>query len=161
MNYTYHHLYEMDIVNLRFFTVYGERQRPDLAIYKFFDAALDDKPITLYGSGDTARDYTYIKDIVNGVAAAFDYVQSGKKIYDIINIGNNKPVKLMELADMIYEITGKKKNIVHLEKQPGDVEYTCADISKAQKILSYNPSTSMNEGLKKFAEWYMGIKNPQ
>ncbi|MBK5284212.1 MAG: GDP-mannose 4,6-dehydratase, partial [Bacteroidia bacterium] len=156
--YTYHQLYDMDIVNLRFFTVFGERQRPDLAIYKFINAVLDDKPISLYGSGDTARDYTYIKDIVNGVASAFDYVQSRENIYDIINIGNNKPVKLMELVDMIYEITGRKKNIMCIEKQPGDVEYTCADISKAQKILQYNPSTSMKEGLIKFAEWYKSIK---
>lgn len=158
MNYTYHHLYNMDILNLRFFTVYGERQRPDLAIYKFIDAALEDKPITLYGDGSTARDYTYVKDIVSGVAAAYDYVQAGKNIYDIINIGNNKPVKLMELVDMIYEITGKKKNIVHLEKQAGDVEYTCADISKAKKLLGYNPSTSMRDGLVKFAEWYKGTR---
>lgn len=158
MNYTYHHLYNMDILNLRFFTVYGERQRPDLAIYKFFDAALEDKPVTLYGDGNTARDYTYVKDIVSGVAAAYDYVHAGKNIYDIINLGNNKPVKLMELVDMIYEITGKKKNIVHLEKQAGDVEYTCADISKAKKLLGYNPSTSMRDGLVNFAEWYKGIK---
>ncbi|HLG35830.1 MAG TPA: GDP-mannose 4,6-dehydratase [Bacteroidia bacterium] len=158
MNYTYHHLCNMDILNLRFFTVYGERQRPDLAIYKFIDAALEDKPVTLFGDGSTARDYTYVKDIVSGVASAFDYVQSGKNIYDIINLGNNKPVKLMELVDMIYEITGKKKNIIHLEKQPGDVEYTCADISKAKKLLDYNPSTSMKDGLVKFAEWYKGIK---
>ena len=109
MNYTYHHLYNMDILNLRFFTVYGERQRPDLAIYKFIDATLEDKSITLYGDGSTARDYTYVKDIVTGVASAFDYVQAGKNIYDIINLGNNKPVKLMELVDMIYEITGKKQ----------------------------------------------------
>jgi len=154
MNYTYHQLYNMDIINLRFFTVFGERQRPDLAIYKFIYAVLDDKPITLYGKGDTARDYTYIKDIVSGVVSAFDYALSHENVYDIINIGNNKPVKLMELVDMIYEITGKKKNIVSIEKQPGDVEYTCADISKAQKMLHYNPSTSMKEGLIKFVEWY-------
>jgi len=141
MNYTYHQLYNMDIINLRFFTVFGERQRPDLAIYKFIYAVLDDKPITLYGKGDTARDYTYIKDIVSGVVSAFDYALSHENVYDIINIGNNKPVK-------------KKKNIVSIEKQPGDVEYTCADISKAQKMLHYNPSTSMKEGLIKFVEWY-------
>jgi UDP-glucuronate 4-epimerase len=158
MNYTYHHLYQMDIVNLRFFTVYGERQRPDLAIYKFIDAALEDKPITLYGDGSTARDYTYVKDIVSGVASAFDYAQKGKNIYEIINLGNNKPVKLLELVDMIYEITEKKKNVVHIEKQAGDVEYTCADISKAHKLLGYSPSTSMKDGLMKFAEWYKTVK---
>jgi nucleoside-diphosphate-sugar epimerase len=158
MNYTYHHLHGMDILNLRFFTVYGERQRPDLAIYKFFDAALEDKPVTLYGDGSTARDYTYVKDIVSGVSAALDYVMAGKNMYDIINLGNHKPVQLFDLVEMIYEITGKKKNIVYLEKQPGDVEYTCADISKAKKILGYNPSTSMRDGLVKFFEWYKGIK---
>ena len=159
MNFAYHHLYGMNILNLRFFTVYGERQRPDLAIYKFIDAALQDKPITLYGDGGTGRDYTYIKDIVSGVASAFDYVQAEKNIYDIINLGNNKPMKLMELVNMIYEITGSKKNIVHLEKQPGDVEYTCADISKAKKLFGYNPSTSMRQGLENFAAWYKTIKN--
>ena len=159
MNYTYHHLYAMDIINLRFFTVYGERQRPDLAIYKFIDAALEDKPVTLYGDGSTARDYTYIKDIVSGISSAFDYVQKEKKVYEIINLGNNKPLKLMELAEMIYEVTGKKKNIVYLEKQPGDVEYTCADISKAKKLLGYSPSTSIKQGLENFASWYKTIKN--
>jgi nucleoside-diphosphate-sugar epimerase len=157
MNYTYHHLYKMNILNLRFFTVFGERQRPDLAIYKFFDAALADKPVTLYGDGSTARDYTYVKDIVSGVSAAFDYVNSGMNIYDIINLGNNNPVKLLQLVEMIYDITGKKKNIVHLEMQPGDVEYTCADIDKAKKILGYSPSTSMRDGLGNFFEWYKSI----
>jgi len=158
MNYVYHHLYEMDILNLRFFTVYGERQRPDLAIYKFIDAALEGNPVTLYGDGSTARDYTYVKDIVNGVVSAFDYLHAGKNIYDVINLGNNKPLKLSELVDLIYAITGKNKNVVYLEKQPGDVEYTCADISKAKKILGYNPSTSMKQGLENFAAWFKTIK---
>ena len=154
MNYTYHHLYDMDIVNLRFFTVYGERQRPDLAIHKFVDAIFKDQPITMYGEGDTSRDYTYVWDIVDGVISAMNYVNTHNKVYEIINIGNHSPLSLRELIDLLYELTGKAPNIVYQEKQAGDVDITYADISKAQKLLNYKPHTDMKTGLKNFIAWY-------
>ncbi len=154
LNYTYHHLYQLDIVNLRFFTVYGPRQRPDLAIHKFTELIHQNKPISMYGDGSTSRDYTFIEDIIQGVEKAMQFVWEGKNIYEIFNLGNNEPVLLRDLIRMIYEANGKKPNIKQLPMQQGDVDRTYASIEKANKMLGYQPYTSMKEGLQKFTEWY-------
>lgn len=156
MNHTYHHLYGMDVVNLRFFTVFGERQRPDLAIHKFVKAIASDQPITMYGDGSTARDYTYVLDIVDGICRALAYVHMKSPVFEILNIGNHSPVSLKEMIAVIYDVMGKTPRIVPMAKQPGDVEITYADISKAQKILGYQPSTSFREGIERFVAWSLG-----
>lgn len=153
LNHTYHHLYKIDFVNLRFFTVFGPRQRPDLAIRKFIDLISADKPVVLFGNGESARDYTYIDDITNGIYQAFQYVMSGSNIFEIINLGNNSPVKLVDMVNSIYAIMGKTPNIKHEPMQPGDVEITYADIEKAKRLLKYNPSTEFNTGLREYIKW--------
>jgi len=154
LNDTYYSLYKINILNLRFFTVYGPRQRPDLAIRKFVENALNDKPIHLFGDGSTARDYTFVKDTIAGIYSAFNYVNANKDVYDTINLGNNKPVKLIELVNCIYEVLNKKPNLVYEPMQPGDVDITYADISKAKKKLGYNPSTDLKTGITSFVKWY-------
>jgi UDP-glucuronate 4-epimerase len=153
INYTYHNLYGIDIINLRFFTVYGPRQRPDLAIRKFIELIQAGKPIIMYGNGDTGRDYTYIDDTIQGILKSLNYLISNNVLYDIINLGNNKPVKLSELIDVIYNLVGASPNIIKQPMQPGDVELTYADISKANKILGYEPKTSLNLGIESLIKW--------
>lgn len=148
--YTYHHLYGLEIYMLRFFTVYGPRQRPDLAINKFTDLIMADKPIDMYGDGSTMRDYTYIDDIVAGIIASLDYHQTG---YEIFNLGGGSPVTLKEMISTIEEVLGKKAKINQLPMQPGDVDKTISDISKAKKLLGYHPATSFKEGIRKFIAW--------
>lgn len=154
MNYTLHHLYKVDVVNLRFFTVYGPGQRPDLAIHKFVKAIAKDQPLVLFGNGETARDYTYVDDTVAGIYGALQYCLRNTGIYTTVNLGNNKPVKLQELVDIIYEVMGKDRDVIHEPMQAGDVDITFADISKASRLLNYKPATSMEEGIKKFVAWY-------
>ena len=154
MNYTLHHLYNVDVINLRFFTVYGPGQRPDLAIHKFVKAIAKGQPLVLFGNGQTARDYTYIDDTVAGIYSALQYCLQNKGVYATINLGNNKPVKLNELVDIIYDAMGKEKNIVQQPMQAGDVDITFADISKAGQLLNYKPATDMLTGIKKFIAWY-------
>lgn len=154
INYTYHHLYKMDIVNLRFFTVFGPRQRPDLAIRKFIDLINNDKPVVLFGDGGSARDYTFIDDITDGIYKAFQYTVSGSNIYEIINLGNNSPVKLIDMVSCIYEILGKTPNIKYEAMQPGDVDITYANIEKAKRLLQYNPSTEFKTGIKEYVKWW-------
>lgn len=153
MNFTYHHLEKIDVVNLRFFTVYGPRQRPDLAIHKFIRKIANGEPIQMFGDGSTARDYTFIDDIVSGVVASMDYVVNHSPCFEIINLGNNSPVKLNELISAIETTVGKKAEIEKLPMQPGDVDITFADISKAQKLLGYQPTTEIHTGLRAFADW--------
>ena len=153
LNHLYHHLYDIDIINLRFFTVYGPRQRPDLAIRKFIQLIQADQPITLYGDGSTSRDYTFIDDIVVGILAASNYILSSNKVFETINIGNSQPIKLIELADIIYKVLNKSQQINYLPMQDGDVNKTFADISKARKLLGYNPQISMKEGIINFIAW--------
>lgn len=148
--YTYHHLYGLEIYMLRFFTVYGPRQRPDLAINKFTNLIMSGKPIDMYGDGSSMRDYTYIDDIVTGITASLNYKQTG---YEIFNLGGGSPVTLREMISTIEEVLGKKAQINQLPMQPGDVDKTVSDISKAQKLLAYNPNTSFKEGIRKFIEW--------
>ena len=154
LNYTYHYLYQFDIVNLRFFTVYGERQRPDLAIHKFVDAISKKQPITMYGAGDTSRDYTYVQDTVAGIMGALNYVLENKNVFETANLGNSHPVSLKELVDTIYELMEEKPNIHHEPKQAGDVDITFADISKAKRLFGYEPKTNLRDGLKNFITWY-------
>lgn len=154
MNYSYHKLYDLDILNLRLFTVYGPRQRPDLAIHKFVKLIDSGQPINMYGDGSTARDYTFVQDTVGGFIKALEYILSHNGVYEILNLGNHQPVKLKDLIDGIYEAMGQEPNINQMPMQPGDVNITYADISKAQELLGYNPGTSLKEGLQSFIKWY-------
>lgn len=154
LNYTYHHLYEIDVLNLRLFTVYGPRQRPDLAIHKFTRLISEGKPISMYGDGSSSRDYTYIDDIVEGILCALSYICKHEKVYEILNLGNNKPMRLADLVQMIFAINQKTPHIKQLPMQPGDVKQTYADIRKAQRLLGFSPETPMEEGLRKFTDWY-------
>ncbi|NLN80916.1 MAG: NAD-dependent epimerase/dehydratase family protein [Erysipelotrichia bacterium] len=155
MGHVYHKLFDIDMIFLRFFTVYGPRQRPDLAIHKFTKLILDDKPITMFGDGSSARDYTYIDDIVDGIIKSIDYLEAHRDVYEIINLGNNHPVKLKTLITTIENTINKKAIIINEPMQPGDVEITYADISKAKRLLNYEPKTSFEDGIKKFVEWYL------
>jgi UDP-glucuronate 4-epimerase len=150
---TYSHLYQMRIVALRFFTVYGARQRPDLAIHQFTRKIDAGQPIDQFGDGTTRRDYTYIEDIIQGVMAALDYTGP---LYDLFNLGESETIQLKELIAAFESALGKKAKINQLPEQPGDVPLTCADISKARKLLGYNPTTPLSVGLPKFVEWFRG-----
>lgn len=155
LGHVYTQLYNFQFISLRFFTVYGPRQRPDLAIYKFAKLISEGKPITMYGDGGTKRDYTYVDDIISGIIASLDY---SKSMYEIINLGNNEPVKLYQLIKILEKVLGKKATINKLPQQPGDVPLTFADISKAQNILNYQPKTSLPDGIQKFVEWFKNQK---
>jgi UDP-glucuronate 4-epimerase len=152
LGHVYSQLFGIRFIALRFFTVFGPSQRPDLAIHKFTKAILKGEPITMYGDGSTSRDYTYIDDIVQGILAAIQY---DKTEFEIINLGNNYSVPLNNLINLIELTTGKKAIIEHLPEQPGDVSKTFADISKAKKLLGYNPGTKLDDGLKKFYNWFL------
>lgn len=154
MTHTYHHLHQLDVVNLRFFTVIGERQRPDLAIHKFTKLILENKPVTMYGDGTTARDYTYVGDIVEGLLKSFQWITSQTGIYEIINLGNHQPVSLQEMVGTVYEVMGKKPSIIQMPRQPGDVEITYAEIGKAKKLLGYEPKTDFKTAVQKFVDWF-------
>ncbi len=155
LGHVYSKLFDIRFIALRFFTVYGPGQRPDLAIHKFTKAILTGKPITMYGDGNTSRDYTYVEDTIQGVAAAMKYDKSD---FEIINLGNNYSVSLKELIGSIEKTVGKKAMIERLPDQPGDVPKTFADISKAKELLGYRPATKLNEGLVKFYEWFLQNK---
>ncbi|MEK6794960.1 MAG: GDP-mannose 4,6-dehydratase [Spirochaetota bacterium] len=150
--YTYHHLYGLPITALRFFTVYGPSGRPDMAPYLFTDAIANGRTITRFGDGTSKRDYTYVDDIVQGILAAIDTALP----YEIMNLGNNSPVALNDFIATIERHLGKKAVIQEKPVQPGDVDITYADISKAQKLLGYRPTTSIDEGLGRFIDWYKG-----
>lgn len=148
--YTYHHLYGLNIVMLRYFTVFGPRQRPDLAINKFSRFIEQGLPIEMYGDGSSLRDYTYIDDIVEGTISAMCYDKSG---YEIFNLGGGSPVQLKEMIYTIENVLGKKAEIIELPMQPGDVDKTSSDISKASKYLGYKPKTTFQEGIYKYIRW--------
>lgn len=147
----YSHLYGIRIVALRFFTVYGPAQRPDLAIHKFTRKIWNRESIQRFGDGTTRRDYTFVDDIVQGITKALDY--SGKD-YDVFNLGESRTVELRELIGLIERSIDKKAIIEELPEQPGDVPITYADISKARMLLGYNPTTQIEDGIAKFAEWF-------
>ena len=149
--HTYSHLYGLRCICLRFFTVYGPRQRPDLAIHKFAQLISDGKPIPVFGDGTTRRDYTYIDDIVAGVRAAIDY---DKTNYEVINLGESRTVELRELIGLLEKELDLRAVIERQPMQPGDVPQTFADISRAQKLLGYNPQTQIEDGLRLFVKWF-------
>ena len=150
LGHVYHYVYGMDVVMLRFFTVYGPRQRPDLAIHKFAKLIHTGKPIPVFGDGSTERDYTYISDIVDGVFAC----TQKKFSYEIFNLGGSQTVKLGRLIELLETALGKKAIIDRQPAQPGDVPRTYADISKAQKLLGYHPRVKIEEGISKFVDWF-------
>ena len=149
---TYSHLYEFRTVALRYFTVYGPRQRPDLAIHQFTRKIHAGQPLDQFGDGTTRRDYTYIDDIIQGTMAALKY---NGTLFDIFNLGESETIQLKDLIGAIEKALGKKAKINQLPEQPGDVPLTCADISKAKKLLGYNPTTQLEAGLPRFIEWFM------
>ena len=159
MAHVYHKLYDMNIIMLRFFTVYGPKQRPDLAINKFTRLMLEDKEIPMFGDGTTSRDYTYIDDIIDGIIKSCKYVLENNTVYEILNIGNSAPTSLIEMIDTIAEVLKVNPKIQQLPMQPGDVNRTYADISKAKEIIGYEPKTTFKKGIKKFIEWYIENKN--
>jgi UDP-glucuronate 4-epimerase len=148
--YTYSHLYGLACCCLRFFTVYGPRQRPDLAISKFIRLIDEGKPVPVFGDGSSGRDYTYCEDVVAGIVAALSYDCR----YEVFNLGNSHPIRLTELIAAIEGAVGKRASIVHLPEQPGDVPITYADISKAERLLGYQPATPFAAGLAKQVAWY-------
>lgn len=154
MTHVYHKLFDFNVIMLRFFTVFGPRQRPDLAINKFTRLMLNNEPIPMFGDGTTSRDYTYIDDIVDGIIRSCNYVENNNDVYEILNLGNSSPVSLKEMINTIAEVLNKTPNIQELPMQPGDVERTFADISKAKKLIGYNPKTSFKEGIENFVKWY-------
>lgn len=156
VGHTYSHLYGIRFIGLRFFTVFGPRQRPDLAIHKFAKKMLNNETITVYGDGSTKRDYTYVSDIIDGVLAAMNYTRTD---YEIINLGNNKPVTLMELIGMMETVFNKKAIIENIEEQPGDVPITYADISRGKTLLGYSPKISLQDGLQLFKDWFVMNKD--
>jgi UDP-glucuronate 4-epimerase len=152
--FTYHHLFGLNIIMLRFFTVYGPRQRPDLAIHKFTNLIKQGKPIPFYGDGTTSRDYTFIDDIVQGILSSLHYLETHSSVYEIINLGNNKPVNLNEMVKTIEKTLNLKAILDKLPIQQGDVEITFADISKAKKILGYKVCTNFKTGIEKFYSFF-------
>ncbi len=144
--YSYHHLYKFDIFCLRFFTVYGPRQRPDLAIHKFTRALLRDEIITLFGDGSSRRDYTHIDDIIQGIVRAVERLNG----FDIFNLGESTTISLIDLVSLLEKYTMKKARINYLPVQPGDANQTFADISKARDKLNYNPTVDIESGLEKY-----------
>lgn len=148
--YTYHHLYNFNISCLRFFTVYGPKQRPDLAIYKFTKALFNDEPINLFGNGFTFRDYTHIEDIIHGINNSIERLNG----YNIYNLGESNTISLVELIHLLEKYTGKTAKIKFLPMQAGDVIQTYADIEKAKNQLGYSPKISLENGLNEFVGWY-------
>jgi len=147
--HTYNYLYNIDIFVLRFFTVFGPRQRPDLAIHKFTNLIKEGKPIPFYGDGYESRDYTYIDDIIQGIVKSLEKLKG----YEIINLGNSKTIKLFEMVKCIENALQRKAIIEKYPKQPGDVLTTFADISKAKNLIDYSPLTAFNEGVINFIKW--------
>lgn len=154
MTHVYHKLYNMNVIMLRFFTVYGPRQRPDLAINKFTRLMLEGKKIPMFGDGSTSRDYTYIGDIVDGIERSVNYCLNNSNVYEILNLGNSSPVSLKEMINIIGKCLNVVPDIEELPMQPGDVDRTFACIDKAKDMIGYNPQTPFEEGIKKFVKWY-------
>ncbi|MFC7347612.1 GDP-mannose 4,6-dehydratase [Chryseobacterium zhengzhouense] len=155
LGHVYHSLYGIDMFQLRFFTVYGPRQRPDLAIHKFTKLISENKEIPFYGDGTTARDYTYIDDIIDGIIKSSQYLENNSKVYEIINLGENQVINLNEMLSALETHLGKSAIKKNLPMQPGDVIKTNADIAKAKTLIGYNPVTNFQNGTKKFVEWFL------
>jgi UDP-glucuronate 4-epimerase len=159
MCYTFHNLFNINVACLRLFTVYGPGQRPDLAIHKFTKLILEDKEIPLFGDGWTERDYTYIDDTVQGIIRATEFIEKQDNIYEIFNLGNSKTINLKEMVNEIERCIGKQAKLKKLPPSMGDVNRTCADISKAKEMLRYSPKIDFTEGIRKFVIWYMSKFN--
>jgi UDP-glucuronate 4-epimerase len=157
LGHVYSHLYGMRFVALRFFTVYGPRQRPDLAIHKFAKLITEGRSIPVFGDGSTRRDYTYVDDIVAGVRGALRYSRSQ---YEVINLGNNQTVTLLEMIRSLEDALGARATIDWQPAQPGDVPQTWASVAKARDLLGYEPRTSITDGTRRFAEWYRRVSAP-
>lgn len=153
LGHVYSHLYDIRFLAMRFFTVYGPRQRPDLAIHKFTQKILDNDPIPVFGDGNTRRDYTYIDDIIDGLVNAINYTETK---YEVINLGNNQTVSLTEMIATIENTLRKKAIIDRQPMQPGDVEQTWANTEKTKHLLGYKPNTPFEEGVGKFVAWKLG-----
>ena len=154
MTHVYHSLFNIDIMMLRFFTVYGPKQRPDLAINKFVKLMLENKEIHMFGNGTTSRDYTYVDDVVDGIIKSSNYILKTEDIYEILNIGNSSPVKLKDMINTIGEVLNIEPRIRKLPMQAGDVDRTFADISKARRLIGYEPKIKFKDGIEKFIGWY-------
>ncbi len=148
----YYREFNLSTTSLRFYTVYGPRGRPDMAIRKFFELILENKEITIYGEGNQKRDFTYVSDIIDGLILA---CESPKSVGEVFNLGCSNPIILNDLIDKMYEITNKSKKLKKIEKQKGDVDITHADITKAQKMLNYHPKVDIDTGLRKTYEWQL------
>jgi UDP-glucuronate 4-epimerase len=153
--HTYHHLFGLSVVCLRFFTVYGPRQRPDLAIHKFTRLISEGRPIPVFGDGSTRRDYTYIDDILQGVEAALELTAREEPLYEIVNLGESETTSLSRLIELIAAALGREPIIDRLPLQPGDVERTYADVTRARQLLGYAPTTKVEEGIPRFVEWFL------
>jgi UDP-glucuronate 4-epimerase len=151
----------MRIASLRFFTVYGPRQRPDLAIHKFTRLMAAGETIRQFGDGESARDYTHVDDIVRGVLGAVRWTQEDEAAHEVFNLGGSRTVTLSRLIELIAAALGVDPRIERHPAQPGDVLQTCADISKAQRILGYNPSVAIEDGIPAFVEWYRNYHGTQ
>ena len=154
MTHVYHKLFNMNVIMLRFFTVYGPKQRPDLAINKFTRLMLNNEEIPMFGDGSTSRDYTYIDDIVDGIMKSCEYTMSHENVYEILNLGNSSPVSLKEMINTIAKTIGVEAKIKQLPMQPGDVDRTYADVSKAKNLIGYEPKISFEDGIRNFVNWY-------
>ncbi|MDO4763460.1 MAG: GDP-mannose 4,6-dehydratase [Flavobacteriaceae bacterium] len=155
LGHTYHHLYQIDMIQLRFFTVYGPRQRPDLAIHKFTKIISENGEIPFYGDGSTARDYTFVEDIIDGILKSIQYLEQNNGVYEILNLGESEVINLKEMLSTIESTMDKKANIKPMPMQPGDVQKTNADITKAKSLVGYAPKTNFQNGIKKFVEWFL------
>ncbi|MGA0559086.1 NAD-dependent epimerase/dehydratase family protein [Larkinella sp. VNQ87] len=153
--HTFHHLYGFDIFCLRFFTVYGPHQRPEMAISQFTDNILNGKPITVFGDGSTARDYTYVTDIVNGIIQSLNNLQG----YEVLNIGGSDPISLAGLVQVIERAVGQTALIDRQPMQPGDVQQTYASIEKAAQLIGYQPAVRIEDGIQRFVDWYLAKQN--
>lgn len=151
---TFHELYGLSVVSLRFFTAYGERQRPDLAIHRFAQLMRDGKPIPVFGDGTTERDYTYIADIVDGVARSLDHVRRNEGTCEIVNLGESRTIALTRMIQVLSDAMGVTPVREYLPEQPGDVRRTFADVSKAARLFGYAPQTPFEDGIRRFVAWF-------
>lgn len=149
--HAYSHLYGLQVVCLRLFTAYGARQRPDLAIHKFAKLISQDRPIPIFGDGTTRRDYTYVDDIISGIISAMSYDLTR---FEVINLGESETVEVRRLVELLESAMGKRATIEHLPPQPGDVPITYADISKAHRLLGFDPKTNIETGIERFVDWF-------
>jgi len=155
--HTYAHLYGMRVIALRFFTVYGPRQRPDLAVRKFATLMLKGRPVPVFGDGSAERDYTWIDDILDGIVAAIERTGRVDPEFEIINLGESRTTSVLRLVELIADALGVEPRIEFAPAQPGDVQRTCADISKAARLLGYQPRVPVEEGIPRFVEWLLTV----